>query len=55
MIRTLRDLIVTFAGPMPPGLPGAGWRIWLLTSAPTILAAVWANYGSSAATIDSSR
>lgn len=55
MIRTLRDLIVTFAGPMPPGLPGTGWRIWLVTAGPSIAAAVWANYGSRAATIDSSR
>lgn len=55
MIRTLRDLIVTFAGPMPPSLPGAGWRVWLLTSGPTIVAAVWASYSDSASTIDSSR
>ena len=46
MIRTVRDLIVTFAGPMPPSLPGAGWRVWLLTSAPSILAAVWATYAT---------
>ena len=49
MIRTARDLIVTFAGPMPPSLPGAGWRVWLLTSAPSILAAVWANYATKGA------
>ena len=57
MIRALRDLIVTYAGPMPPGLPGAGWRIWVLTAGPSFVLAIWTNQivPLRASTIDSSK
>jgi len=57
VIRALRDLIVTYAGPMPPGLPGAGWRVWVLTAGPSFVLAVWSNQIAPlrASTIDSSK
>ena len=55
MIRAVRDFLVMNAGPEQVGLPGAGWRVGLVTNGSFILLALHARYSAKAEMIDSSR
>jgi hypothetical protein len=55
VLRVVRDFIVMNAAPDQVGLPGAGWRIGLVTTGSALAMTLHSRYGERASTIDSSR
>jgi hypothetical protein len=55
VLRVLRDFFVMNATPEQVGLPGAGWRVGLVTTGSSVALALQARYVERASTIDSSR